>query len=238
MYDPSEPVRELRHVPIRENGDPLVDWVAPGRLLRDTDRFHYRREPYMRKGLYDRLVEGDAALQKKGLRLAILEGWRAPVIQRRMFKAVELRFRARYPHLDDAALREVVERFSAPMDLDVPPPHTTGGAVDLSLATPDGERLDLVSPFDPYDDLCFPFDAPGLDQATVDRRGLLAEVLVPTGLTVYASEYWHWSYGDQGWAYRGGHPEAHYAAVEPAGWSPAPEDDHDAPLEFIEDPSI
>ena len=44
-----------------------------------------------------------------------------------------------------------------------------------------------------------------------------------TGLTNYPSEYWHWSYGDQGWAYRGGHPAALYGMIEPPGWTTQPD---------------
>jgi hypothetical protein len=35
-----------------------------------------------------------------------------------------------------------------------------------------------------------------------------------TGLTNYVGEWWHWSYGDQGWALRVGSPVAYYGAVE------------------------
>ena len=62
----------------------------------------------------------------------------------------------------------------------------------------------------------------------------MALALVSAGLTNYPSEYWHWSYGDQGWAYRGGLPNAIYGATTPVGWSMDPGDDHEGPLEMIE----
>lgn len=234
MSDPSEPTCLLRFVPIVENGDPLVDYLAEGVLLDDADRFRYRRERFMRKGLYDRLVAADAALRPGGHRLMILEGWRAPHIQRRMYLAVERRFRATYPELCEEALREIVETFSAPMNVEVPPPHTTGGAVDLALSTLAGERLDVTAPFHVYDEAAYPFDTPGLDPEIRGLRDVMAEALVGAGVTNYPSEYWHWSYGDQGWAYRGGHPHAHSAAIAPAGWSPDPDDLDDGPLEFVD----
>jgi D-alanyl-D-alanine dipeptidase len=57
--------------------------------------------------------------------------------------------------------------------------------------------------------------------------------MLGAGITNYPSEYWHWSYGDQGWAYRGGEPNALYGAITPAGWTPAPEDESDEALKFV-----
>ena len=131
-------------------------------------------------------------------------------------------------------MRRTVNQYSAPMDTRVPPPHTTGGAVDLLLADADGTLLDHCAPYDPYDPHCYAFDAPGLSPEAREVRETLKSALNAAGLTNYPSEYWHWSYGDQGWAYRGGHPHALYAAIQPPDWQPDPADDIDSPLEFVE----
>lgn len=34
-----------------------------------------------------------------------------------------------------------------------------------------------------------------------------------SGLTNFRGEWWHWSYGEPGWALRGGHPTALYGAI-------------------------
>ena len=41
----------------------------------------------------------------------------------------------------------------------------------------------------------------------------LGAALLEGGLTNYPSEYWHWSYGDQGWAYRTGANQALYGVT-------------------------
>ena len=230
----TEPVSQLRHVRIVENGEELVDFleVCPDLML-DRARFHYRRETVMRRTLAEKLGEANRNLPS-GYRLVIIEGWRAPHIQRRMYKAVWERFKQQTPHWSDVTLKRVVNRFSAPMDLRVPPPHTTGGAVDLMLADSDGNALDHTSPFDPYDPHSALFGASGLSDTARKTRSILAEALLPTGITNYPSEFWHWSYGDQGWAYRGKHPHAHYAAITPTNWQPAPEDDIETALQMIE----
>ncbi|CAN5361295.1 M15 family metallopeptidase [soil metagenome] len=236
LKDVAEPTAALRLIPIVESDEPLIDFLEVCPELRlDAPRFHYRRESYAREGLVNRLCAANDRLLRKGYRLSILEGWRAPYIQRRMFHAVEMQMRERFPHLPEPEFRAVVEQYSAPMDEEVPPPHTTGGAVDLWLIDQKGQTMDLNSPFEWRDPAGFALDAPGLSVKARKHRTLLAEALIPEGVTNYPSEFWHWSYGDQGWAYRGDEKNAIYGATEPAGWRPSPEDDIDAPLEFVED---
>ncbi len=230
----AEPVSELRSVKIVENGDPMVDFLVhcPDLLL-DRSRFDYRRETLMRQSLAERLCRANARLPK-GYRLAILEGWRAPIIQQRMYKAVWKQFSDLHPDWSETKMKRVVNQFSAPMDAKVPPPHTTGGAVDLALVDADGRAYDVSTPFEWKDPLGFGFDAKGLSEGARRHRDILAEALIAEGVTNYPSEYWHWSYGDQGWAYRGGNDHALYGAITPEGWAADARDVTDLPLEFIE----
>ena len=233
---PAEPISLLRAVRIVECGEPLVDFLqlCPA-LLWDAPRFRYRRETVLRQSVAERLCQANAALPKE-YRLAIVEGWRPPHIQRRMYLTVWNRFKEMHPDWSDVTLKRVVNRFTAPQSERVPPPHLTGGAVDLMLATPDGTLLDHSSPYAPFDPKGFATAAPGLSAEAQRTRRILAEALLPTGITNYPSEFWHWSYGDQGWAYRGEHPHALYAAITPENYAPDPADLTDAPLKFLVDP--
>ena len=58
------------------------------------------------------------------------------------------------------------------------------------------------------------FAAPGISDEARRNRDLLKSVLEPTGLTSYADEWWHWSYGDNGWALRVGAANAIYDKIE------------------------
>lgn len=235
---PWEPVTLLRRVPIQENRDPLVDFrVHCPDLHFSPPRLRYTRATFARRALAERLAAADAALRPHGCRLSVVECWRPPHIQQRMYRTTWNRLKEQHPEWSDVQLRRVVNRFTAPVaDKRVPPPHSTGGAVDLLLADAvTGEPLDHMSPYEPFDHKAFPFDAPGLSDTASRTRRLLADALLAAGVTNYPSEYWHWSYGDQGWAYRGGHPAALYGPVTPDGYSPNPEDLIDAPLEFTAD---
>lgn len=229
-YSAAEPVRELRHIKIQECGEPLVDYLALcPKLLRARSRFEYRRESLLRRSVAEMLCKAADALPP-GYRLAVHEGWRPLYIQRRMYQTTWERFRQAHPDWSDLALKRVVNRFTAPLDPRVPPPHTTGGAVDLWLAHDDGSEYDHTSPFERFDRHCFPTLAPGLSPVARENRRILSEALEAGGLTNYPSEYWHFSYGDQGWAYRTGAPHALYGPVVPENWTPDERDAIDAPL--------
>src|SRR5207302_5257516 len=111
--------------------------------------------------------------------------------------------RRRHPDWSEVSLKRLVNRFSAPPDLPrIPPPHTTGGALDLNLVNAAGEGLDFSSPFELTDRSAVAMAVRGLSEAARANRRVLAEALNNAGLTDYAPERWHWSYGDQGWALR------------------------------------
>jgi len=234
----AEPVTELRRVKIIDNGEPLVNFLerCPDLLL-DHPRFTYTRETLARQSVADKLCEANAWLMKRGYRLAIIEGWRPPHIQRRMYLGQWRRWKERHPNWSDVTLKREVNRYTAPLHGKVPPPHTTGGAVDLVLADIDRKIQSHCAPFDTYDPACYRFDASGLSEEALRTRSLLRDALTRTGMSNYPSEYWHWSYGDQGWAYRGGHSHALYGPIAPPNYSPPPEDVNEEPLRLLDLPA-
>jgi D-alanyl-D-alanine dipeptidase len=232
----TEPVTDLRHIKIEDNGEPLVDFREHcPKLLLDRPRFRYRREHLVRLGVAQRLREATENLPEP-FRISIIEGWRAPLIQKRMYLAVWNTSIERHPEWTDAVRRRFVNRWTAPIHGKVPPPHTTGAAIDVVLTDPEGEPMDLSSPFEPTDIRCFVTDSPGLSNTALLHRQILKKALEDAGLTNYPSEYWHYSYGDQGWAYRGGHPYALYNQIVPDDWVPDPKDDTEEPLTFLIEP--
>jgi D-alanyl-D-alanine dipeptidase len=216
---PDEPATELRKIPIRENGEPLVDFVERHPELFWVTRhpvFEYRRFRLARLTVADMLARAAAQLPA-GLRLAIVEGWRPPAIQRAMHEATRRRLREANPDWSAQRLGRTANRFSAPPSRAAPPPHLTGGAVDVSIVRPDGTHVDFISPYDILDPRGAPAAAKGLTEEANANRELLRRAMRAAGFTNYPAEWWHWSYGDQGWAYRGGHPEALYGLVIPPG---------------------
>ncbi|HEX5322649.1 MAG TPA: M15 family metallopeptidase, partial [Capsulimonadaceae bacterium] len=210
-----EPLTKLRAIPAQDNGEPLVDPCAI------TARLHFaakhpkffelndRRTPNVRKRVAEMLAKAADSLPV-GIDIVIVEGYRPLAQQRMMYEHLRNEFARKHPEWSKATLNRVTNTMSAPPDDKSPPPHTTGAAVDLCLIDPKtGEWLDMTSPYE-WDETSAPTKMKGLSAEAQKNRDLLIKTLEATGLTNYAGEWWHWSYGDQGWALRTGAPKAIY----------------------------
>jgi len=91
-------------------------------------------------------------------------------------------------------------------DLLAPPPHNTGGAVDLTIVDGSGAELRMGTVFDEFSDRAHPdyFIQAGKDdpdaQVYHQNRLLLRDAMVEVGFVEYPYEWWHYSYGNQQWA--------------------------------------
>jgi len=210
-----ETTDHLRGVPICENGEPLVDFTAAGlNFSPQHPVFPYPRVHLLREGVVQRLLDAVKRLPR-GWTLYLEEGFRPIEVQRLQHEANKRRFLAMYPHIEGEELRSLLEDFSAPVDVpEVPPPHSTGGALDVHMLDGDGVEVDLISPYtmDHITEVAA-WDAPVSEHARRNRE-ILKAALEGAGITNYPGEFWHWSYGDQGWAHRGGHPCAVYGRLD------------------------
>lgn len=214
-----EPLTKLRAVPIQDNGEPLVD---PRTL---SKRIHFAqkhpkfddlpRTPKVRKRVAEMLAQAADSLPD-GLDLKIIEGFRPLAQQRWMYEELKKEFAAQHPEWPRSTLIRRTNTMSAPPDDTCPPPHSTGGAVDLCIAdAKTGAFVDMTTPF-AWDETSAPTVTKNLSREAQANRDLLIRTLEATGLTNYAGEWWHWSYGDSGWALRVGAPAALYDRLENA----------------------
>ncbi|MGK7888439.1 MAG: M15 family metallopeptidase, partial [Leptolyngbyaceae cyanobacterium] len=111
--------------------------------------------------------------------------------------------------------QEVYQFWAMPSDDPAtPPPHSTGAAVDVTLTDDQGESVDMGSPIDEVSPRSFPeyFAAESNYAAewTVSaaaahqfdqRRQRLNQVMAGAGFRRHPQEWWHFSYGDQLWAW-------------------------------------
>lgn len=208
-----EPLTKLRAVPIQDNGEPLVDPRTLSSRIQFAEK-HPKfagmpRTPKVRKRVAEMLTQAAESLPD-GIILQIVEGFRPLAQQRFMYESLKAEFSERHPEWSKSTLHRITNTMSAPPDDPCPPPHTTGGAVDLCLLDANtGELLDMTSPFD-WDETSAPTKMKGLSSTAQANRDLLCRTLEATGLTNYIGEWWHWSYGDSGWALRVGAPCAVY----------------------------
>lgn len=231
-------VRPWSPIPIHECGEPLA--ALPPELLRlEPHPYAALGAPYgpgadpfrLRTGVIERLLRAQAFLQSEhpDWRLAVFDAWRPLAVQRFMVEhalRAECRARGIDATVDSAAREQVlaeVGRFWAPPcdDPAMPPPHSTGAAVDLTLAGRDGEPLAMGGDIDAIGAVSEP-DHHAAAAATApagaaarwhQRRCVLRQAMQQAGFAQHPNEWWHFSHGDQLWAWRCGEPHAVYGRV-------------------------
>lgn len=231
-------MRPWNAVPIEEIGESLEP--LPPQLLRlDPHPYASLGAPYgagegpwqLRRGVIDRLLQAQQVLQaqRPELRLAIFDAWRPVAVQRFMVRhatAEECGRRGLDPAQPGpglAAVEALVARFWASPSEDpaLAPPHSTGAAVDLTLADAQGQPLDMGGAIDTLGPVSEPDhhaeaarrDPQGEAAQWQRRRELLAGVMAAAGFVRHPHEWWHFSHGDQLWAWSLGRPAALYGRV-------------------------
>lgn len=212
MADP-----QVEAVPIRENGEGLVDLrttssLVVSSLMADAVGAY----AHTRTGVAERLVHADAALPT-GLRLMIFESYRPPALQKEIFDGYLGSLRREHPEWDAPRLRMATSRYVSPPEL---APHSAGAAVDLTLVTDDGSgnvtELDLGTPLNATPEesggACYTGHLEITAEAR-ENRSILDAALREAGFVNYPTEWWHWSYGDRYWAMMTGAAEAVYGPV-------------------------
>ncbi|HTQ11540.1 MAG TPA: M15 family metallopeptidase [Fimbriimonadaceae bacterium] len=191
-----EPIAALNRIVERENGEPLVDIrvAAPSiRLLRPTVI------PYVRRRVAE-MCEEAARKLPAGYHFSLVEGWRPIERQQRIYDFMWAAAVEAFPHRDHKALRRTVCRWVAPTDQKAPPGHCTGAAVDVWLVDDAGEQIDVTSPFDRFHGS--PTYVLGLSEVAQRNRMILVDTMLSVGFSNCRDEWWHYSFGDAGWAVR------------------------------------
>jgi D-alanyl-D-alanine dipeptidase len=232
------PLRPWSPVPIDDDGEPLLD--LPPELWRlEPHPYVALGAPYgagaspfrLRRSVIARLQQAQEHLQRQQpqWRLAIFDAWRPVAVQAFMLRHAfceACRERGLDPDAtgaDQRALAEEVDRFWAPPSPDpaTPPPHSTGAAVDLTLADLQGRPLAMGGEIDAIGPISAPdhyIGAPAGSEAGGwhRQRVLLGEVMGAAGFARHPNEWWHFSHGDQLWAWRSREPRARYGLVDGA----------------------
>lgn len=218
-------------VSIEEIGEPLVPVsLYPERILaRSTyylQKYEYALpEVYLREGVYERLVEAADSLPN-GYRLVVFDGWRPVPLQRALHEDYVRELAERFPDKEEEELRDYASRYVAlpSTDPERPSPHSTGGAVDLTIADEKGRLVYMGGDFDEksersytryYEDKVETLWAgsdtpqegselsPDMREALENRR-LLYTTMIEAGFSNYSAEWWHYDYGNQNWIYFSG----------------------------------
>ncbi len=221
-------------IPIKDNGDKLI--AIPSYLnFLDPHPYSHLGAPYedkysiwkLREEVVNRLVKvNDYLTSKSSFKLLIYDSWRPLEVQEFMFKRaflleceksdIDISFENRksYP-----SILKKVEKFWAYPSYDIrcPPPHSTGGALDVCLSDKGGNLVEMGSMVDQMDETSNPYFYANIkdEEAIIwnSRRTLLREIMNKFGFAQHPNEWWHFSYGDQLWAWKNKKANALYGKI-------------------------
>ena len=158
---------------------------------------------FLRADVTRRLIDVAIGLPRP-LGLAVLDGWRPLELQRQIYRAA---------YQDPTLSPGFVSEPSA--DPRTPPPHLTGGAVDVTL-TYRRRPLALGTLFDTFTAQAATAAFEGSPGVVRELRRLLVRRMLDAGFAGYAQEWWHFEFGTRRWAaVRGERPR--YGPAAPPG---------------------
>lgn len=173
--------------------------------IRDT-----MSEVTLRKTAANKLSNAAKKLPK-GMVFSISEGYRPLWYQKQIFQEIIDQMQQRHPNLSDQAVWDEATKYVA--DPALCPPHTTGGAIDITIAYANGDMLDMGAQLNASDEKVHTF-CEGLTKEQQGNRKLLFRVLTSVGFVNLPTEGWHYSYGDQYWAVYNHQPNAIYDKLD------------------------
>tara|TARA_B100000965_G_scaffold317088_1_gene277598 strand:- start:4 stop:759 length:756 start_codon:yes stop_codon:yes gene_type:complete len=232
-------VKPWNNIKINECNEPLIS--IPQSIFRLTPHpYMSLGAPYangadpwvLRKSVLKKLMKAQQYLSETNpeLQLALFDAWRPIAVQKFMFNyTIYETCKSKGIDIDDStnkgAIAEIIDEVSRfwakpTHNPSQPPPHSTGAAIDLTLADMKGNPLDLGGEIDFIGDKSrpdfyqknsslMPFSQ---QQIFHKRRCLLFSVMAQAGFVQHPNEWWHFSHGDQLWSWAKKQGNAIYGA--------------------------
>lgn len=228
-------LKPYQTIPIRESREPLIP--IPLDLFQVESPHPYQKlgadyggkSPYyLRQGVVEALNVAQQQLQKRqpGWSFHLFDAYRPIAVQQFM---VDYTFRScltaqglnnhNLPAEIEKQIYRQVYQFWAPPSSDptTPPPHSTGGAVDLTLVDASGKLVDMGGAIDEISPRSHPSyyaqSSQSREIAYHQHRELLREVMYLTGFQRHPGEWWHFCLGEQMWAWLSHKDYAYYGGI-------------------------
>ena len=216
-------MRPYHQIAIQDCGEPLIaipldnfsielphPYVKLGAEYND-------KSPYcLRQGVIKALLEAQFLLEKRypQWKIKIYDAYRPVGVQQFMvnytydslLKSQNLKEQQLSAQQRQNLWGQVYKLWAAPsLDHKMPPPHSTGAAVDVTIVNDRGEALDMGGEIDELHDRSHPdyyvSDKDDHNQQYQFNRQLLNRVMTNAGFCRHPEEWWHFSLGDQMWVW-------------------------------------
>ncbi len=215
-------MKPYQNIEIAECGEPLV--AIPNHILKINPHPYMSlgapygdRSPFfVRQGILEKLQKSQVYLQtiRPNWQIAIFDAYRPVSVQqfmvdysfRQLVEAKGLKIKNITEEKKNALMNEVMKFWAIPSpDPKTPPPHSTGAAIDVTLFDAELLEINMGSPIDEISDRSLPNYFANSSNAQEIRfhsdRELLNQVMTYSGFQRHPNEWWHFSYGDQLWAW-------------------------------------
>ncbi|WP_200906209.1 M15 family metallopeptidase [Limnoraphis robusta] len=235
-------IKPYQKVPVQDCGEPLLPIPLEQFAVESPHPYEKLGAPYhlsgvdspyyLRQEVLERLITAQTQLQSDypGWKILIFDAYRPVEVQQFMVDytfSELLKTRELKPDLISAeqcqAILEEVYQFWAVPSLDpaTPPPHSTGAAIDITLVNHTGKIVDMGSPIDEISPRSYPNhfaeSSHLVEQEYHQNRLILAAVMISAGFQQHPNEWWHFSYGDQMWAWLNNQQETEQKSVAKYG---------------------
>lgn len=228
-------MKPYQKISIQDCGEALVPIPAKSFVLAQPHPYEALGAPYgekspffVREDVLARLLEAQKQLQalQPGWKIFIFDAFRplavqqfmvdytfAEVVQQQGLKPEDLTELQR-----QKCLEQVYEFWAAPNhDPAYPPPHSTGAAIDITLVDKVGKLIEMGSPIDEVSPRSYPNhfaeSQNSQEQQFHQHREMLNQVMSIAGFMRHPKEWWHFSYGDQMWAWLKQQVDPNFAAI-------------------------
>ena len=234
-------MKPYQSIVIQECGEPMVQLplvqfaIVTPHPYEELGAPYGDRSPYwLRISVVEALIQAQNYLQavQPGWYIQIFDAYRPIPVQQFMvdYTACELAqqrgqiFEQLPPTEQNDILTQVYQFWAAPsLNSNTPPPHSTGAAIDITLVDADGQPVDMGSPIDELSARSHPDyfqkSSEPKNQCLHAHRCQLRQALKQAGFQQHPNEWWHFSKGDQLWAWlvtqdSGEHCYAYYGNAE------------------------
>ncbi len=205
--EPMQPILQSDSI----NVEPIwtIETSIEGELYRDYIKEHPSyTHIYVRNEVKQRLIQA-ASLLKPRFTLIVRAGHRPVEVQDMLLKKYAQQYKQEHPIVSEGnALAHARTYVSDPSIM--PPPHCCGAAVDVELRhTKTGELVDFGSPINLDKEVSYlHYDGTAIEQK--ENRMILLNAMLNAGFASNPAEWWHYSYGDQRWAWFYGKSQSLY----------------------------
>ena len=215
---------DYKAIEIVDNGEALIPLSTSSQLV--TYPFYAKMgianamsECFVRESVFEKLHQV-VKLIPEGKRLVVLDGWRPFSVQQHLFDTLINILKKSFPDHSEQYLHEKAKSLVSPpsSDLKAPSPHITGGSVDVTLCDEMGRFLDMGTHFDEANSLSWTdgLESDGYaNREAQENRRILYHAMSEVGFTNLPSEWWHYDFGNQLWAYRTKAKQAQYGVTRP-----------------------